>query len=140
MDLKESREHVHLRMSRVAQKDTALEIALRRKLHAAGLRFKKNVRSLPGAPDVVFASRQLVVFVDGDFWHGYTLPRLRGKISQYWIDKITRTIERDNENTTRLESLGWQVIRVWGHEIEQNLEDVVQKIKVALGVLPEKHD
>ena len=56
MSSKESREHIHLRMSKVAQKDTVLEIALRRRLHTSGLRFRKNVRSLPGAPDIVFES------------------------------------------------------------------------------------
>lgn len=125
---RESVEHIHYRMSRVAHKDTQLEVSLRKKLHASGLRFRKNVRSLPGTPDIVFPKRRIVVFVDGDFWHGHKLAHLEKRVSSYWSEKIRRNIERDSKNVVALEELGWMVLRFWGHEIEHDLEDVVKRI------------
>ena len=121
-------------MSRVRQKDTDIETVVRRQLHHEGLRFRKNVKELPGEPDIVFPKQQLAVFIDGDFWHGYDLPQLRGRISQYWVDKISRTVERDKKNVNRLQDLGWRVIRIWGHEVDEDLDTVVKRIKALLGV------
>lgn len=132
MGTKEPHERTSFRMSRVRQKDTSIERIIRSRLHHEGLRFRKNVKDLPGAPDIVFSKQRVVVFVDGDFWHGYDLPRLRGSISQYWVDKISRTIERDQRNTNQLQEMGWRVVRVWGHEVERDLDGVVQRIKVIL--------
>ena len=133
MATEEPRDRTSYRMSRVRQKDTGIERIIRSRLHLEGLRFRKNVKELPGAPDIVFPKQKLVVFVDGDFWHGYDLPRLRGRVSQYWIDKISRTVERDERNVSQLEELGWNVVRVWGHEVERDLDGVIRKIKAVLG-------
>ena len=133
MGTKESRVRTHYRMSRVRQKDTNTELVVRSRLHLEGLRFRKNVKDLPGAPDIVFPKQKLAVFVDGDFWHGYDLPRLRSRVSQYWIDKISGTVKRDQRNVSQLQDLGWHVVRVWGHEVEQDLDGVVRKVKVVLG-------
>lgn len=103
-------------------------------MHLEGLRFRKNVRHLPGVPDIVFPKQRLAVFIDGDFWHGYDFPRLRGRISQYWIDKISRNVRRDQENVKQLQDMGWRVVRVWGHEVERDLDGVVRRIKTCLKV------
>ena len=134
MGTKEPRDRTSYRMSRVRQSDTGIERIVRSRLHFEGARFRKNVKELPGAPDIVFPKQKLVVFVDGDFWHGYDLPRLRGRVSQYWIDKISRNVERDQRHVNELQNMGWHVVRVWGHEVERDLDGVVQRIKVALEV------
>ena len=133
MGTKEPRERTSFRMSKVRQTDTELERVVRSRLHSEGLRFRKNLKSLPGAPDIVFMRQRLAVFIDGDFWHGYDFPRLSERLSQYWIDKINRNIERDQENEIRLRNLGWHVLRVWGHEVKRDLDNVVLRIRAALG-------
>ena len=132
--MKEQRERTSFRMSRVRQKDTGLERVVRSRLHLEGLRFRKNVKGLPGVPDIVFPRHRLAVFIDGDFWHGYDFPGLRERLSQYWIDKIIRNVRRDQKTVIQLQDLGWLVIRVWGHEVERDLDGVVRRIKTALEI------
>lgn len=115
-------------MSRVKQKDTDLEIVVRSGLHKHGYRFRKHVKSLPGKPDIVFPRVKVVVFVDGDFWHGYRLPQWEHKLSDFWRDKIARNRERDQKNFRRLRKLGWRVVRIWKHEINQDLDSCLNKI------------
>ena len=85
-------------------------------------------------PDIVFSKQKLAVFVDGDFWHGYDLPQLRSHVSQYWINKISRNVERDQKNVNQLQELGWHVVRIWGHEVERDLDGIVQRIKAVIEV------
>ena len=87
-----------------------------------GYRFKPNVSSLPGKPDIVFQGQRVVVFCDGDFWHGREWPSLRAKLARganaaYWIAKIASNIRRDRQNDRRLRKLGWSVVRVWETDI-----------------------
>jgi len=115
-------------MSRVKQKDTDLEIVVRSALHRQGFRFHKHVKSLPGKPDIVFPRVKLVVFVDGDFWHGYRLPQWEHKLSDFWRKKIARNRERDQKNFRRLRKMGWRVVRIWKHEINEDLDSCLNKI------------
>ena len=115
-------------MSRVSGKDTGIERIVRSELHKQGLRFRKHVKSLPGNPDVVFTSSQVVVFIDGDFWHGYRFPMWQNTISSFWRTKIGKTRTRDRRNFGRLRRHGWRVMRVWQHEIEKDLAGVVERI------------
>ena len=90
-----------------------------------GLRFRKNVKALPGKPDIVFIGARVAVFCDGDFWHGRKWQQLREKLDQgtnpqYWSAKISTNMERDLRNTALLESDGWQVIRIWETDIKRN--------------------
>ena len=82
-------------MSRVKGKDTGLERVVRSELHKRGLRFRKHVKGLPGKPDIVFVSARVVVFLDGDFWHGYRFPQWAGKIPKFWQEKIGKTLVRE---------------------------------------------
>lgn len=105
--------------------DTQHETTLRRELWRMGVRFRKNVETLPGKPDIVFVRARAVVFCDGDFWHGRNWTELRAKLergtnSGYWIAKIASNIERDQRNTAILEKDGWQVIRVWEGDIKND--------------------
>lgn len=115
-------------MSRVRGKDTGIERQLRSALHKRGLRFRKNVRGLPGTPDIVFVTKMIAVFVDGDFWHGYRFPVWEHKLNQFWSSKIAMNRQRDQRNFAKLRRWGWTVIRVWQHEIEGDLEAVVKRI------------
>ena len=119
-------------MSRIRGKDTSLEKIVRSEIHKRGLRFRKHVSGLPGKPDIVFVKAKLVVFLDGDFWHGYRFPQWQHKKSEHWRKKIGRTRKRDQQNFAKLRSMGWRVIRIWEHSIEKDLDGVVKKICYAL--------
>jgi DNA mismatch endonuclease, patch repair protein len=117
--------------------DTKCERLLRQALWAAGYRYRKNLADLPGHPDIAFLRARLAVFVDGDFWHGRDWESRRQKLQagsnpDYWIAKIQRNMERDRETTSRLQELGWTVLRFWESEIQLSPQEVVQKIGAVL--------
>lgn len=116
-------------MSSIKGKDTKVEIKLRKILHKKGYRFRVNYK-IKGKPDMVFVSRKIAIFVDGDFWHGYNWKKL-GKIppSGFWQDKIKRNIKRDREVTKFLVREGWKVIRIWEHEINSNIDACINRIE-----------
>lgn len=98
------------------------ETMLRRAVWRLGLRYRKHAPGLPGRPDLVFPRHRVVVFVDGDFWHGRDWPSLRERLQSranpdYWIPKIARNVERDAEQTAALRATGWTVIRLWETDI-----------------------
>ena len=118
---------------RNSKTETKPEIKLRRALWAAGLRYRKNVRRLSGVPDVVFVRSKVVVFCDGDFWHGRNWsdlqPKLRdGSNGAYWVEKIRSNMERDRVTTERLQREGWAVVRVWEKDVFTCLPQVVRSI------------
>lgn len=89
------------------------------------MRFRKNVKELPGCPDVVFSKERVAVFCDGDFWHGRDWEQrremlLRGQNATYWVAKIARNRERDELHNLTFASLGWRVLRFWGSDINQD--------------------
>lgn len=102
-------------------RDTQVEVALRRALHAEGLRFRKHLRPVAGLrcePDVLFLRIRLAVFIDGCFWHACPQHRaVRPKThGDWWSNKLDVTVARDRRNDTALEAAGWNVIRIWEHE------------------------
>ena len=107
-------------MARVRQKGTDVELALRRALHAKGLRYRLHVPLLSKprrVPDIVFPRRKVAVFVDGCFWHGCPQHASWPKSNaQFWRDKIETNMARDADTDRRLHELGWRVVRVWAHE------------------------
>ena len=119
-------------MSRVKGKDTGIERRVRSALHRQGLRFRKHVTTLTGKPDVVFPGRRVVVFLDGDFWHGYRFPAWEHTLSPFWRKKIGETRLRDQRNFRRLERHGWHVIRIWQHQIEHDFDACLDRIHAAL--------
>jgi DNA mismatch endonuclease, patch repair protein len=113
------------------------EILLRRALWREGFRYRKNRTDLPGAPDIVFPGARVIVFVDGDFWHGKNWETRKAKLAQghnanYWIRKIERNAARDRERSRELSSAGWLVLRVWESEVHSNVGGVVRRIESAL--------
>lgn len=116
-------------MSRVKNKNTDIETRIRSSLHRRGWRFRKHVKSLSGTPDIVFSGRKVVVFINGDFWHGRQFQRLKPKIAPFWIDKISRNRARDLANYRALRRDGWTVIRVWQHDIKRHQDAVIARIE-----------
>ena len=111
-------------MKAVRRKDTAPEMIVRRLLHAAGYRYRLNVKKLPGSPDIVFLSRRKAIFVHGCFWHGHDCRAGRRPKSrpEYWVPKIARNQVRDAAVIAALTKLGWEALIVWqcdiaGHEL-----------------------
>lgn len=117
-------------MSRIRGKDTRPEIVLRKALWNRGLRYRLHVELTAGRPDLAFIGSKVAVFVDGCFWHGcpqhYVKPRSR---REFWATKLRTNVERDRRQTLELEELGWTVCRVWEHEVEESLEEVVALIE-----------
>jgi DNA mismatch endonuclease (patch repair protein) len=107
-------------MKRMRQRGTTPELVVRRLLHAAGARFRLNVRGLPGTPDVVNRRRRKAVFVHGCFWHSHYQCR-RATIPQrnraFWEEKLRRNRERDAEKEKALRALGYDVLTVWECEL-----------------------
>ncbi|MDC0682623.1 very short patch repair endonuclease [Sorangium atrum] len=120
-------------MSRIRKTDTKPELIIRRLSFARGLRYRKYVRHLPGKPDLVFAKARVVVFVDGDFWHGWRFDEWEAKLtSPYWKEKIRRNRARDREHDATLEANGWTVLRIWEHEVEADADACVDWIERAV--------
>ena len=115
-------------MSRVKGRDTGLEVVVRSALHKRGYRFRKHVKGLPGKPDIVFVSARVVVFLDGDFWHGYRFGLWEDTLSAFWRKKIGETRRRDQRNFAKLRRMGWRVVRIWEHSVEKDLEGVIERI------------
>jgi len=103
-------------MSKVKSSDTKVELAVRRAVHAAGLRFRLHPASLPGKPDLVFAGIRTAVFVNGCFWHqhaGCSHASIPASNREYWEAKLGRNVTRDRSVSDALRAAGWQVEVLW---------------------------
>lgn len=123
-------------MSRIRGRDTKPEVALRRALWGSGLRYRLT-NKLPGKPDILFISRKVAVFVDGCFWHRcplhYQAPMSR---SVFWREKIAANVKRDRAVDQKLAADGWTVVRVWEHELREDIGAVVGRVMTGLGRKP----
>ncbi|HYE05724.1 MAG TPA: very short patch repair endonuclease [Planctomycetota bacterium] len=118
-----SRENRSRVMSKIRKTDTSPELAVRRALHAQGLRYALHRRDLPGTPDVVFHSAKVAVQVHGCFWHQHeqcSLARRPKSRLEYWLPKLARNIERDAEATAALVRQGWSVRVIWECETQDS--------------------
>ncbi len=125
-------EQRHKNMKAVKSSGSQIEVMLMKELWSRGLRYRKNVKSVYGKPDIAFIGKKVAVFCDSEFWHGYNweLRKNDFKSNQdFWIPKIERNIERDKEVTKRLESEGWTVLRFWGKDIKKHLKECADKIE-----------
>ena len=116
-------------MSRIRSKNTSLEVEFRKLLWKNGLGHYRIHYNLPGKPDIVYVSKKIVVFLDGDFWHGYNWKKL-GKVPprKYWQKKIQKNIDRAKKYNKMLKKDGWKVIRIWEHEVKKNEGKFISKI------------
>lgn len=133
-------EHTRKVMRANTARDTKPELRLRRELHRRGVRYRLHGDDLPGRPDLVIRRLRLAVFVDGDFWHGNRW-RLRGlscleediaSNHAYWVPKIRRNMERDQEVNQRLEAMGWRVVRIWESDINSDLPAAADRVQRAI--------
>jgi DNA mismatch endonuclease (patch repair protein) len=121
------------------KRDTRCELVLRSALWKLGLRYRVDVKSLPGRPDIVFHRRKVVVFCDGDFWHGRQLhQRLKrlanGHNANYWTAKVLRNVERDRRQRAELRRSGWLVLRFWESDILRDPDNIASAIARTLNL------
>ena len=121
-------------MRRIRSKNTKIEIALRKALRHKGYRYRKSYEALPGKPDIVLTKQKIAIFCDSEFFHGkdweILKPQLEhGKNGEFWIKKISRNRERDDEVNKQLLFLGWTVIRFWGKDIIKNTDECVKVVE-----------
>lgn len=111
-------------MSQIRSVNTKPEEKVRKYLFSKGLRYRKNVRTLPGCPDIVLPKYHSVVFVNGCFWHKHDCGRFvwPSTNKEYWKKKITRNVERDLDNYQSLQSDGWNVYIIWECELKKKCE------------------
>lgn len=109
-------------MSKISGKETKLEILVRKYLFSKGFRYRKNVKKLPGTPDIVLPKYKTVIFVNGCFWHGHNCPagKLPETRKEFWGNKISGNIERDKKEQEQLKQLGWKVIVIWQCELKNS--------------------
>ena len=128
-----TKEQRHRNMVNIKSKNTSIEIKLAKELWHKGYRYRKNYDGLPGRPDIVITKYKIAIFCDGEFFHGkdweVLKPRLeKSNNSEFWISKIARNRERDDEVNKQLLYLGWTVVRFWGKEIQKNVDECVKVI------------
>ena len=121
-------------MQNIKSKDTKIEVQLRKALWAKGYRYRKNDKKLPGKPDIVLGKYKIVIFCDSEFFHGkdweVLKPRLeKGTNPEYWVKKIENNRRRDDEINKELTFEGWTVIRFWGKDIKNKLDECIKVIE-----------
>lgn len=134
-------------MSNIRGTDTKPEVVLRRALHARGLRYRKNVRGMPGTPDLLFPGKGAVLFVHGCFWHrhpGCEKATTPSSNVDFWMQKFERTMERDRNNIRRLTDQGWRVGVIWecqigkapSQELIEEVKQFLESDRLLLGAAP----
>ena len=128
-------EQRHKNMQAIQNKDSEIELLLRKELWKRGLRYRKNVKNVFGHPDIAFIGKKVAVFCDSEFWHGYDWDNRKKDIKSrrdFWIPKIERNMQRDIEVTDVLKSDGWIVLRFWGKEIKKDVCKCADIIETAV--------
>lgn len=116
-------------MRAIRSEKTKLEEIVSKELWNRGIRFRKNVNSLYGKPDIAIKKYRVVIFIDSCFWHGCELHcRLPKSNKEYWVNKINRNKQRDKEVTNYYQNLDWTILRIWEHELKENFQEVIEKI------------
>lgn len=118
-------------MAKIKSKDTKPEIIFRKALYKKGIRYRIGFKKLPGKPDISNSAKMFVVFIDGEFWHGYNWQEKKDKIKTnraFWIPKIERNMQRDTQNNEALEKMGFKVFRFWEHQIKKELDNCIEEV------------
>lgn len=121
-------------MKNIKNKNTKIELILRKALWHKGIRYRTNYTQLPGKPDIVLTKYKIAIFCDGEFFHGYDWINQKEKLknsnnSQYWINKISKNISRDEKIDKELFALGWTVVHFWGKYILKHTDECVKYIE-----------
>jgi len=119
-------------MSRIKAENTSIEVLLRKALWREGIRYRKNLKTLPGKPDIAITKYKIAIFCDGELWHGKDWEKTKNRINSnrdFWISKIEKNMMKDTINEKKLEKAGWVVLRFWGKDIKKKLADCVNEVK-----------
>ena len=119
-------------MSRIRSKNTKIDLKMKGILFKIGYQFDMYPK-MYGNPDFVIRQKRIVIFCDGDFWHGYRYEEKKRPTKKFWRDKIQRNMSRDRIVSSRLRREGWSVLRFWEHDIENNPEKCRRKIERKTG-------
>lgn len=116
-------------MQNIRSAGTLPEALIMRALRRKKIYFAKNVKSITGKPDIVFRRKKIAVFIDSDFWHvhpkRFVMPQSN---KRYWREKIRRNKERDKEVNAKLKKEGWEVIRIWEHDVKRNIDKCIDRV------------
>ena len=132
---KHTPEQRHKNMQAIKNKDSQIELLLRKELWARGIHYRKNDKTVFGHPDLAFKGKKVAVFCDSEFWHGFDWKNKKNEIKtrqEFWIPKIERNIQRDKEVTEYLQNNGWIVIRFWGKEIKSDVSKCADMVEETL--------
>ena len=133
--MRKTKEQISYNMQQVKNKDSDIELILRKELWNRGIRYRKNVRKITGNPDIVFIGLRIAVFCDSEFWHGFDWENRKEDFKsnrEFWIPKIERNMERDREVNKLLADEGWTVLRFWGKEIKKETAKCADIIENAI--------
>lgn len=133
-----SKEQRRKNMQAIKSVGSKAEVILAKALFAKGYRYRKNNNSVFGKPDLTFKKIKLAIFIDGEFWHGkdWEIRKENLKTNQeYWIPKIERNMQRDNEVNSKLSEQGWRILRFWSKEVEKNLDACISQIEYEINKL-----
>ena len=127
--MRKTAEQISYNMRRVRNKDSAIELALRQELWGRGLHYRKNVKTVYGKPDIAFIGKKIAIFCDSEFWHGYAWEFQSRR--DFWIPKIERNMQRDQEVNEKLRGDGWIVLRFWGKQIKRDVVACADEVERA---------
>lgn len=133
--MRKTKEQISYNMQQVKNKDSEIELMLRKELWSRGLHYRKNVTKIVGKPDIAFLGKKVAVFCDSEFWHGFNWAERKKDFKSnqdFWISKIERNIQRDIEVNKQLTEEGWTVLRFWGRDIKKNCSGCADKIQESL--------
>jgi DNA mismatch endonuclease (patch repair protein) len=122
-------------MKKIRSSGTKPEILIGKTLWHRGYRYRKHYNKIPGKPDFVFVKQKVVVFLDGEFWHGFNWDKKKDLLKSnrdYWIPKIERNMKRDQQNNELLSEMGWKVLRFWERQVIKNFDECIKNIESAL--------
>lgn len=124
-------------MQSIRSKDTKIEMILRKVLWSSGIRYRKNYSKIPGKPDIAITKYKIAIFCDSEFFHGkdweQLKPRLqKGDNGEFWVNKIGKNREHDEQVNKELAFMGWTVIRFWGNDIKKNTDECIKVIEEAI--------
>ena len=131
--MSKTKDQISYNMKQVKNKDSKIEILLRKELWKRGLRYRKNTNKVFGHPDIAFIGKKIAVFCDSEFWHGFNWEDKKKEIKsnkEFWIKKIERNMQRDIEVNSQLNEDGWTVLRFWGKDIKKDTAkcaDIIEK-------------
>ena len=142
---KRTKEQRRKNMQAVRDRDSEIELLLRRALWRKGYRYRKNLSNVEGKPDLAFVKQRLAIFCDSEFWHGYDWENKKGEFKsnqEFWHKKIETNMKRDQIVNEKLTQRGWTVLRFWGRDIKANLDECVRTIEkqIIRSKLPEKEN